>query len=441
MGKKGVSKYSVYLQDEQVSRWLRNLARGSPVTAEVALRRLSRLCELLNTTPKGMVEKAKSDLAGFQDMVEDMVARLENEGKAPNYIADLIKTVKSWLRYNDVTLTRKIKIKNLTATPTIENEKIPSQEELAKILRVSPLRIKVAISLMAFSGLRPQSIGNHDGSNGLMLKDLPELKVEGNEVSFEKIPTMIIVRSTLSKARHKYFTFLSSEGCTYLKEYLEERIRSGEKLKPESPLIAHERKDVAEKPFIMTKKLTHYIRQCMRKAGVYKRPYVLRAYFDTNMIIAESKGKISHPYLQFLMGHKGDIEARYSTNKGVLPPEMIEDMRKCYKECEPFLSTLAQPLEQTNIIKEAKIEALKSIAKSLLGIDLLEVKVAKEKELGRELSKDEELELFENELKKLREGKHNPQRIVHESELEKYLGEGWQFVSVLPSQRILIRKG
>jgi integrase len=440
MGKKGVSKYSVYLQDEQVSRWLRNLARGSPITAEVALRRLSRLCELLNTTPKGMVEKAKSDLAGFQDMVEDMVARLENEGKAPNYIADLIKTVKSWLRYNDVTLTRKIKIKNLTATPTIENEKIPSQEELAKILRVSPLRIKVAISLMAFSGLRPQSIGNHDGSDGLMLKDLPELKVEGNEVSFEKIPTMIIVRSTLSKARHKYFTFLSSEGCTYLKEYLEERIRSGEKLKPESPLIAHERKEVAEKPFIMTKKITHFIRQCMRKAGVYKRPYVLRAYFDTNMIIAESKGKISHPYLQFLMGHKGDIEARYSTNKGVLPPDMIEDMRKCYKECEPFLSTIAQPLEQSSIIKEAKIEALKSIAKSLLGIDLLEVKIAKEKELGRELSKDEELELFENELKKLREGKHNPQRIVHEDELENYLAEGWQFVSVLPSQRILIKK-
>jgi hypothetical protein len=171
----------------------------------------------------------------------------------------------------------------------------------------------------------------------------------------------------------------------------------------------------------------------MRKAGVYKRPYVLRAYFDTNMIIAESKGKISHPYLQFLMGHKGDIEARYSTNKGVLPPDMIEDMRKCYKECEPFLSTLAQPLEQTSIIKEAKIEALKSIAKSLLGIDLLEVKVAKERELGRELSKDEELELFENELKKLREGRGNPHRIVGENELEKYLAEGWQFVSVLPS--------
>ncbi|GEM_PF-7037347 len=41
------------------------------------------------------------------------------------------------------------------------------------------------------------------------------------------------------------------------------------------------------------------------------------------------------------------------------------------------------------------------MAKSLLGIDLLEVKVAKEKEIGREVNKDEELELFENELKNL----------------------------------------
>jgi hypothetical protein len=106
---------------------------------------------------------------------------------------------------------------------------------------------------MAFAGLRPQSIGNHDGSDGLMLKDLPELKIEGKEVVFEKIPTMVIVRSTLSKAKHKYFTFLGSEGCTYLKEYLEQRVRSGKELKPESPLIAHERMEAAEKQFIIQK--------------------------------------------------------------------------------------------------------------------------------------------------------------------------------------------
>ncbi|MGQ9507604.1 MAG: hypothetical protein ACUVTB_07110, partial [Candidatus Bathycorpusculaceae bacterium] len=123
-----------------------------------------------------------------------------------------------------------------------------------------------------------------------------------------------------------------------------------------------------------------------------------------------------------------------------LDPATIERMREAYKKCEPFLLATSQPLDQTALVKEAKIEALKSMAKSLLGIDLLHVKIAKEKEIGRELSKDEELELFETELKRLREGKHNPQRIVHERELPKYLTEGWQFVSVLPSRKILIKK-
>ena len=115
-------------------------------------------------------------------------------------------------------------------------------------------------------------------------------------------------------------------------------------------------------------------------------------------------------------------------------------MRDAYKACEPFLSTFAQPLEQSMIVKEAKVEALKSIAKNLLGIDLMEVKVAKEKELQRELERDEEIELFENEIRKMREPKDDPQIIVAENELESYLKDGWQFVSVLPSRRILIRK-
>ncbi|MEM1673930.1 MAG: hypothetical protein QXI56_03530 [Candidatus Bathyarchaeia archaeon] len=187
--------------------------------------------------------------------------------------------------------------------------------------------------------------------------------------------------------------------------------------------------------------VTRDIREAIRRAGFSWRPYVLRAYCDTNMIIAESKGKISHPYLQFIMGHKGDIESRYSANKGVLPPDMIEDMRRAYRECEPFLCTVYAQVGQSDIVKEAKIEALKSLAKSLLGIDLLEVKIARERQLGRELSIDETIELFENELTRLREGRHNPQRIVHEKELEKYLNERWQFVTTLPSKRILIRKG
>ena len=83
--------------------------------------------------------------------------------------------------------------------------------------------------------------------------------------------------------------------------------------------------------------------------------------------------------------------------------------------------------------------ALKSIAKNLLGIDLLDVKIRRERELGKEMSLDEEIELFEGEIKRMREG-NGSQSLVDEEELEAFLGDGWEFVSVMPSRKILIRK-
>jgi len=432
-------KYSSFESDPDLKRWLTNLSRGSPVTAELYMRRVVRVCELLDTTPKGLLDKSRSDLKSFQDSLEDMVTKLESEKKSPGYIRGLLKSVRSWLRYNDVTLTRKIKISNPNATPTIEDEQIPSREELSRILRASSSRVRVAEVLIAFADLRPHSLGNHDGSDGLTVGDLPELEIENGNVVFEKVPTMVVVRSNLSKTRQKYFTFLSEEGCTYLREYLGERLRFGEKLGKKSPIITYQMSS-STRVFMTTRKITRLIREAMRRAGVWKRPYVLRAYAETQFIIAESKGKISHPYLQFIAGHKGDIESRYSTNKGRLPEEMVEGMREAYKACEPFLSTSAQPLEHSSIVKEAKLEALKSIAKSLLGLDLLEVKVAKERELQKELDRDEEIDLFENEIRKMRVSEDDPQIMVREEELESFLKEGWEFVSVLPSQKILIRK-
>jgi hypothetical protein len=441
-------KYLDFEKNQDLQRWLRNVRRGSPVHAEIVRRQLGRLCELLSTTPEGMVKQAKNNKKGFQDSLEDLVAQLEAEGKSPGYIIGLLKAVRSWLRYNDVALMRGIKVSNRNATPTIENEQVPTQAELARILRTSPPRIRLAEALMAFADLRPESIGNFDGTDGLTLKDFPELRIDDRQATFEKIPTMVAVRSSLSKTRGKYFTFLSHEGCDYLKEYLEERMTNGEKLTPESPLIGHDRPGAAEKEFSMTKKISDFIRKYMRAAGVHKRPYVLRAYAETQLIIAESKGKISHPYLQFIAGHKGDIEARYSTNKGKLPPDMIEDMRAQYKACEPFLSTTSK-LEESTVIKEAQIEALKSIAKNVFGINLIDAKIGKEKELAKELTPAEELEVYESEIRKLRidpqklretseTGKFR-NKLVREKELERYLNSGWEMVQTVNS-RILVRK-
>jgi len=111
-------------------------------------------------------------------------------------------------------------------------------------------------------------------------------------------------------------------------------------------------------------------------------------------------------------------------------------------------SSTTSQLEQSAVVKEAQIEALKSIAKNLLGIDLLDVKVARERELGKDLTPVEELEAYESEIRKLRidpqklrkqEAGEYQNKLVRERELERYLNKGWEMVQTVNS-RILVRK-
>jgi hypothetical protein len=421
------------LEDADVRRWLLNIERGSPLTAEVSLRRLGKACELLKLTPKDMVSHAKQNLKAFQDSLEDLVSQLEKEKKAPQYIAGLLKNVRSWLRYNDILLTRKIKISNYSDTPTIENEQVPSQEELARIFRNSSSKVRAAEALVAFADLRLETIGNYNGSDGLKLSDLPELRIDDGKVSFEKIPTMIIVRAPLSKARHKYFTFLSSEGCEYLQEYLEERMREGEKLTPESPLIAHDRTDATAKTFLVTRNVSKIIRHAMRTAGVYKRPYVLRAYAETQLIIAESKGKISHPYLQFIAGHKGDIEARYSTNKGRLSPQMIEDMRDQYRQCEEFLSTI----RQQTMSQEMVVATFNRQFLAMAGYS--EEEIIQMGDLSK-LGADEIQQLIKQKsMQALGLNGNGHQKVVPLGEVKDWVTQGWEYVTTLPTNEAIVK--
>ncbi len=438
-------KHAHLLKDEKVRRWLGNLGRGSKITAEVKWRQIGKICELINKTPKQMVNSAKKDMDKFQDSLEDMVTKLEEQKKSPQYIISLQKAVKSWMKYNNIAMTRTIKVSNASATPTIANEQVPTKEELTRILHASPPRIRFAEALMAFADLRPEVIGNFHGDDGLTIGDLPELKIENGQVTFEKIPTMVKVRFMLSKTRKPYFTFLFQEGCNLLKEYLEQRLRAGEKLTPESPVMGFEKPGNKKNQFISTRRIGTLIRKYMRDAGVKKRPYVLRHYAETQLTIAESKGKITHPYLQFFAGHKGDIEATYSTEKGRLPPDMIDVMRSQYQACESYLGTTNTISDQSEVVKRTQLAVLKSLAKNA-GIDLLDAKIGKVTGINRELTIEEEIALYENELSILRERPpHEDEeqkyesKLVTEDKLEKYLNNGWEMVQNINS-KILIRR-
>lgn len=221
------------------------------------------------------------------------------------------------------------------------------------------------MALMAKAGLRPEVLGNYDATDGLMIKDLPDLAVVQGLATFTRSPPRIIVRKTLSKAGHEYFTFLTDLGAKRLLAYLNERILHGEALAPESPIIApsflsRRRGKNEGKKFVITPILSRDVREAMRPRFKW-RPYVLRAFFDTELLIAESRGKIAHDFRVFFMGHKGSIEAKYTTNKGILPKTLMEEMRDAFKRSEEFLDlekTGEDPLEKEKEEARAKIESM-----------------------------------------------------------------------------------
>ncbi len=339
------------LQDDLVRRWFENLQARSTISADIRLKTLALYCKDNNVSPRDILKQAQDTT--LKHNFEDYVRSLERNGKAGSYIVKFKFVLKSWPDYNDIEYRLKINIRGEHETPTTMNERIPLKEELTKILMFADSRTKVSISIMAFSGCRPETLGNYLGSDGLTLSDLDDLDIDN--LKFTRTPSKMVVRSSLSKAKHQYFTFLSAEAQKNIETYLKERRNQNEELTMKSPLIQLDlRKQFnyqgkknedrlkdrkSGNKFLRTMLITRRIKEAIRKAGYDFRPYVLRAYFITALDNAENKMLISHNWRLFFEGHKGDISARYSVNKGRLPDDMLEDMRAAFKRCLPLMST------------------------------------------------------------------------------------------------------
>ncbi len=278
------SKHAHLFEDAQVRRWYENVARGSKTTADVYLRDFGRFLIDNGTSPDSLLRMQQDELHG---LLLDAVTAMEERKLTGGYVTTVLKAVKSWLSFNGVVVTRKIRVRGAHETPTLRDERVPTQEELRQILLSDRDAARAVCVLLAHSGLRPEVLGSSTADDGLRIRDLPDLAIEGTSAVFHTIPALVRVRCSLSKNGRDYFTFLGEEGCEYVKTYLDGRIRAGESLGPDSAVVAPK---TARHPFLCTTKVSAYARGAMRRAGVTSRPYVLRSYFDTQMMLAESKG-------------------------------------------------------------------------------------------------------------------------------------------------------
>ena len=437
--------------DEDVARWHANLARASPITADSRIRRLNVFCKNTGMTPAGFAVVGKNNPVKAEDMVLDYVSWMESQNYAPGYIEDVVKSLKSWLSYNYVEVRRKIKIANARIAVTLSEEQVPTSQQLESIMNTADARTRACMALMAFAGVRPQVIGNHDGTDGLRISDVEGLDI-GDTITIKRTPPTVTVRHGVSKAGHKYFTFLTSQGCGYLLGYLRGRMSGGEKIGPDDPLVCRKKvprngsSDPDKAEFLGTKSVTMPIRKAIWSV-TKARPYVLRAYFDTQLLMAESNGCMTHSYRQFFMGHTGDMEARYTTNKGRLTEQMVEDMRGAFVRSEPFLR--AGSGEDAGHRREAFLQSLRQQARTY-GIDPASISVQPEEGMLEQPPNDGSgpeaapgaarpggADVPQNGP---HEAPYQTRIISGEEELLSSAAYGWDLVKDLPGGRFLVRR-
>src|SRR2546427_262768 len=142
------------------------------------------------------------------------------------------------------------------------------------------------------------------------------------------------------------------------------------------------------------------------------------------MIVVENHGKISLPYTVFFMGHKGDMSSRYSTHKGRLRDQDIEDMRTAFKKCQEFLQSQKNGADTDEILSQFKRQLL-----MVAGYNESELKAVD----LQSLSNEELQKMARQKLVGTLAANGARQIIVPAIELEDYLKRGYEYLDSPPA--------
>jgi hypothetical protein len=344
---KGRLDHRPLLKEPGVQSWYDAHALRSSLSAEVNLRKLGLFLYRTRLTPASLVELAKNRPDELRDLLIAYASYLHGLMKLDSYLAKTLKGVRDWLLFNNVDFRRFPKLRRAYQAESLARERVPTPEQLRLILGALSPRGRVCALLMAHAGLRPGTLGNDGGTDGITLGDVPELKTTGTRLRFDiadgHSAFLVQVPSKLSKTAQGYVTFGTPEAADAILSYLGERQAAGEKLTSASPLVALTSlgaRNTAGKgvgSFVTTKSVVLGIRKALQSVcpeGVRWRPYVLRSYCSTQLLI----GRMDHDTREAILGHDLGVSGRYNLRKR-LADHVIEAMRTEYERAMGALLT------------------------------------------------------------------------------------------------------
>ena len=429
-----LGRHKKLLSDPKVRSWWEARSLRSRLSADQYLRQFGFLLERLELTPASVVALAKKDPDKLRDLLVRDAAKLKRAGRLDSYISKFHEGLRAYFRFHRVSFDGFPSLSPIKGASLV-HEVVPTPEQLSRVLDRLSLRSKVCALFIAHTGIRPGVLGSYQAEGGLTLADLPDLRL-GTRPTLAEEPFVVRVPAHLSKTRAAYTTFGSSQLASTLLAYLTERVESGEKLTAGSPVIAvRATRGVASRRrddprfasgFVVTKAVVGEIHDALKSSapeGVRWRPYVLRAYCSSRLLMAEGAGKITRDLREAILGHDLGNSGRYTLGK-TWGEDMLRDARAAYKRAEPYLSTGGAPVTTA---EEIQREAAVLLLTGLKGKTEADARGMVEGKSGPELA-----DLIKSSAKPR-------EQAVPVGDVPKLLGDGWEFVSALNGEMAVVR--
>lgn len=163
------AKVEELFRDKDTKGWHDSLNSETLITnypkhvAEYLIHRKISIRQMISNFKNDQVKESKR----LQEFVNLQLKRL-----APASVSTYVSAIKNRLEYDGISLVKKIRIPNRHKHPTIENQSVPTKDQILSFLSHANVRVQIIIALISFLGVRFILIA------GLKIGDFPEMKIE-----------------------------------------------------------------------------------------------------------------------------------------------------------------------------------------------------------------------------------------------------------------------
>jgi site-specific recombinase XerD len=386
--------------DQYVTRWINTITREG--TRRVYRNALQLFTKFTGMAPSALVDEALEDLkkdvkerrdvvkqrlTGFYNWLLSEAPRRNTKGEeiGKGLSSKVAHTYTNAVRsfYSTFDIAVKLKGRSKLPRPKVENKRLKlTNLDVKKLLdHCSSARDRCAILLM-FQG-------------GLDVSTLCSLKYSDVAPGLEKNEYPLTLHLYRKKSGTEFVTFIGRDGIQSIRAYLNILKARGIELRSEDPLFVQMKKGKRIEP-MRPALIQKMMRELAVKVGLVNgknnskqnpiSPHALRKSFSSILV---SHG-VASSVVDHLLGHStSELNEAYQTVQ-------LEDLKKIYREVEPYLSvSMGEDLTKLKEIEEREKEVQRIIN------GLVSENMILKQELGEHKKALEELKSAVAELRKL----------------------------------------